>query len=277
MAAKPGFQLHDYRGSGRSSTAIPALLTLNVICYVLQVVAQDRMDVPGHDAITAFMSMVSPRVLRGELWRLVTYMFAHADHFHIFWNMYGLLIFGRGVEAALGTRRFYLLYFVSGLTGGLLHLVFNLGSPIPMLGASGAVLGVTAAAALLFPLQELLVMCVLPMTMRSFAICFAVISLLMALSGGAGGVAHLAHLGGMVAGFVYVRRQQGGGKGFFESLLPARRDTRRRPSRPKGPLHRCESCGLTEMDDPNMGFRVCSQCAGGKEFCEAHIADHSHE
>ena len=134
----------------------------------------------------------------------------------------------------------------------------------------------TVAAGMLFPQMQVLVFLVLPMKMRSFVICYAVLSLGMALSGPGDGIAHLAHLGGMVGGYLcMVRFRTRGLRGFFSSLLPRFKRVRP-PARVAQTLHCCAVCGATEESDPGTDFRVCSGCADGAEYCAAHIKEHPH-
>ncbi len=144
-------------------------------------------------------------------WRLLTYQFLHADSFHIFGNMLGLYFLGPSLERFWGSRRFVLFYLLCGMAGGLTYILLvsvgwlGAGS---LVGASGAVLGVLAACAVLFP-HFTLVFFVFPVAIRLLAVGLALVYLVNVLvgigRGGAGGDA--AHLGGMVAGLAYVLAQ----------------------------------------------------------------------
>ena len=274
------FEVHDYHGRGSDIAGLSGFVTLCVAAFFFQRVAQGQLEEGVRtDRVTAFLWFSADGLRHGELWRLFTYMFAHGGFSHLLWNMYGLILFGRAVEGAIGTLRFVLLYLVSGLAGGLLYLVFNFSSPIPMLGASGAVLGVTVAAAMLFPDDMILAFLFLPMKMRTFVICYAVLTAGMSVWGGdAGGIAHLAHLGGMVGGYLYLRwvQARSGGR-FLRTLVPVPRKLPQLVPPGKRALHRCAVCGRTEQDDAKLEFRVCSQCAGGQEYCTEHLGAHAHQ
>lgn len=146
-------------------------------------------------------------------WTLVTYMFLHGGLGHLFFNMLGLYFFGPVLEARLGSRHFLRLYFASGLAGGLLSIAFTpFGQAVvPIIGASGAVFGVELAFAYFWPRQQILIWGVFPIEARWLVAVMTVLSLWGGLQGG-GGVAHFAHLGGFVGGFLYLkwmeRRQQ---------------------------------------------------------------------
>ena len=142
-------------------------------------------------------------------WQLLTAGFLHSpdNFFHLFFNMYSLYLFGKLVIPHIGGRNFLFLYLISVLTGNLLFLVLNWGSPIPLVGASGAVFGVMAAAALLEPERRftLLFFPFKPLKTTTLVICFAVVEILMQISGRDSGIAHLAHLGGLVGGYLFIR------------------------------------------------------------------------
>jgi membrane associated rhomboid family serine protease len=146
-----------------------------------------------------------------QVWRLLTYMFVHAGWGHLFVNMWGLFLFGRALEDRLGPARFMYLYLTSGLVGGLVWLAANW-SPraLPVVGASGAVFGVMVAAAMVYPnMMIMLLIPPIPMRLKTFVCGYAIIEILMAISQAknrGGGIAHIAHLGGILGGYLYMRR-----------------------------------------------------------------------
>jgi len=144
----------------------------------------------------------------GQPWRLLTYQFLHADPWHIFGNMLGLFFLGPSLERFWGSRRFVLFYLGCGVAGGLTYILLaTLGwlSAGLMVGASGAVLGIVAACAVLFP-HFTLVYFIFPVPIRILAVGLMLIYTINVLvgvgQGGAGGDA--AHIGGMLAGFACV-------------------------------------------------------------------------
>lgn len=149
-----------------------------------------------------------------QLWRFVTYQFLHSTRGfgHIFWNMLWLYFFGTMLEPVWGSRKFLIFYLVCGAAGGLLYPPLALVGWLdkgPLVGASGAILGVLVAVAILFPTSRILFFGIFPVRVRIVAIVFLVFAILTLLRpyqvGNAGGEA--AHLGGMVAGAVYVFSQ----------------------------------------------------------------------
>ncbi len=147
-----------------------------------------------------------------QLWRLITYQFLHdPDGFgHIFFNMLALFFFGPMFERLWGSRKFLVFYLVCGAMGGLLYILLVLtrflSLPLPLIGASGAILGLIAAAAVLFPRAKVYVMGIFPVPLMVLAIFLALISVMTIFRrselANAGGEA--AHLAGMAAGAIYV-------------------------------------------------------------------------
>jgi membrane associated rhomboid family serine protease len=154
---------------------------------------------------------VWPETLRTtmQVWRYITYQFLHADLGHIFWNMFVLYFFGTMIENLWGSRKFLTFYLVCGMTGGIFYPILALIGWLPLahlIGASGSILGMLAAAAILFPRMVVYVFGVFPLKMYVLAIILVAMSLLSILrpdvSPNAGGEA--AHLGGMCAGAIYI-------------------------------------------------------------------------
>jgi len=158
---------------------------------------------------------------RLQLWRLVTFQFLHGGWQHIFWNMFGLWMFGRVVEMHIGPRRFMWLYLLSGIAGGLTecglnYFLYSQGHVghinVPIVGASAGVCGVLIAFAMLNPNAQILLMFIVPIRAKWFALGYAVLTTIWAwesfqiASAGQRGptVAHAAHLGGMVCAVVWL-------------------------------------------------------------------------
>lgn len=141
-------------------------------------------------------------------WQLFSSGFLHADLFHLAMNMFGLWIFGRDIERVLGGIRFLQLYGASLLTGSLTQLVVvsALGTQAPTLGASGAVFGLLGAFALLFPRRRMLFLLLpVPIPARLFVLLYALFELGSGVTGSFSGIAHFAHLGGLVGGLLLLR------------------------------------------------------------------------
>ncbi|NIT69789.1 rhomboid family intramembrane serine protease [candidate division KSB1 bacterium] len=136
-------------------------------------------------------------------------MFLHGGIWHILINMFILWMFGCEVERTLGTREFTKYYTICGVGAGILHLLVNFDSGIPVIGASGAIFGVMVAFAVLFPdrIITLLLFLFLPVQIKAkyLVMIFAGIQLFLGVFGSDIGVAYFAHLGGMAVGFVYLK------------------------------------------------------------------------
>ncbi|HDH81756.1 MAG TPA: rhomboid family intramembrane serine protease [Thermoplasmatales archaeon] len=149
-----------------------------------------------------------PAYLNGvsRLYTLFTSMFIHADIFHILMNMLIFLLIGIPFEQRVGSRKFAAVYFISGIFGAIFFSIFNWGSNTMLVGASGAIFGVFGAFASLYPRDKVVMPIPLPimlfvrMPVIVATIMFASIESLYALSSMSDGVAHLAHIGGLVSG-----------------------------------------------------------------------------
>ncbi len=166
-----------------------------------------------------------------DYWPFLTSMFLHGGWLHIIGNMWMLWLFGDNVEDRMGPLRFLVFYLLCGVLSGVAHMALNPTSPVPTIGASGAIAGVLGAYFVLFPFAQVIVM--VPILFFPFfftlpAVVFLALWFLMQFLSGtvavhgaaAGGVAWWAHVGGFVAGAVLYR--------FF--LHPERRPGRYRPS-----------------------------------------------
>ncbi len=180
------------------------------------------------DEILQSFKLVPRDVLHGEIWQPFTYLFLHSlsGPGHILFNMLGLWMFGAPIEQTWGTRRFLQYYFVCGVGAGICVVVANLlfGNPnVAVLGASGAIYGLLLAFGMLFPDQEVLVMFFFPMKAKYMVMIFGGIAFVFSFQSGST-VSNLAHLGGMIFGFLFIRSQFGSrrrgiaGPGFVEGL-----------------------------------------------------------
>ncbi|HEX4388833.1 MAG TPA: rhomboid family intramembrane serine protease [Steroidobacteraceae bacterium] len=174
-----------------------ALILANVAVYLLEIATGGR--ILGPFALWPLHSgLFHP-------WQLVTYGFLHDPNTfaHIFFNMFALFMFGRSLELYWGGTRFLIFFLVCVLTAGLTQLAVTAGTsaPEPTLGASGGVFGVLLAFAWLFPRQKLFVIPIpIPIPAWLFVTLYAIAELFFGVTGRWQGVAHFAHLGGMLGG-----------------------------------------------------------------------------
>ena len=148
------------------------------------------------------------------LWQLGTYLFLHGGFFHILFNMLALWMFGSELESLWGTKRFVRFYFITGVGAALCSTVVAPNSTIPIIGASGAIYGILAAYGLLFPDRILLLYFVIPIKAKYFVLILGALAFWSSISATGGGVAHIAHLGGMLFGWLYLRGPRAGLRGF---------------------------------------------------------------
>jgi len=187
---------------GRITPGVKALVISNVSVFALQVLAQ----LTGRGGIETIFGL-KPRLVYENLfiWQIVTYMFLHSTGWlgHLLLNMLMLWMFGTEVERAWGTREFVKYYFICGIGAGIVTcLTFPDSTTI---GASGAIFGVMLAFGLLYPNRQILFWFIFPMRAISFVLLCTGIEL-FSLLGLQDGVAHLAHLGGMLFGYIYLKR-----------------------------------------------------------------------
>jgi membrane associated rhomboid family serine protease len=177
---------------------VQRLLIANVLMFFVQMMS------PG---VTSLLMFIPSEVLLHP-WTIITYMFLHGGFGHIFFNMLALYFFGPPVEQRMGGNRFITLYLVSGIVGALFSIVLG----IPVIGASGAVMGVSLAFARFWPRQQVLIWGVLPIEARWLVIIYAAIDVLGFAGYGTRGIANLAHLGGFAGALLYLlylERRQG--------------------------------------------------------------------
>jgi membrane associated rhomboid family serine protease len=188
-----------------------ALLVANVLAYLLM--AGSGLPVVEWFALwppAGFGSLFEP-------WQVVTYSFLHGGLAHIAFNMFALYTFGGPIERLFGSRFYALYYFACVVSAAICHLIVTSwlgGPPVPTVGASGGVYGLLLAYGLYFPNQRVMLLIPpIPMRARTLVIAFAVLELFFGVTGTQAGVAHFAHLGGMLGGWLMIEyRKRGGGR-----------------------------------------------------------------
>ncbi len=211
-------------GGGGFLASIPTvtknLIIINVIIFVATLINQEFM--------VGTFALFYPTSPFFHWWQVVTHMFMHGGFWHIFFNMYTLLMFGGVVERIIGPKKFLLFYFICGLGAVALHLGVEYlqmqaymdgaaqGSAralqnievikmTPTVGASGAIYGVLMGYAMLFP-ESRMTLLFPPVTLSAkwMVVVFAAIELVTGVTGLASGIAHFAHLGGMLIGWLMI-------------------------------------------------------------------------
>lgn len=197
-----GRPAYTFIAGGGMGGAVRTLLLLNVAVFVLQVFD----GFAGGGMLTGSFGLRPADVTqRFFLWQLVTYIFLHAGFMHILFNMFFLWMFGGELERTWGSREFCRFFFVCGIGAGISTVIVDWNSPVSTIGASGAVYGILLAYGVLFPRRIILIWGIFPIQARYLVMILGGISFISSLDQSSSGIAHIAHLGGMVFGYLYLR------------------------------------------------------------------------
>jgi membrane associated rhomboid family serine protease len=185
---------------------IKYLLISNVIIFLFQFLFLGTFKIKGFQLGPWFMNTFSLMPLgHGFMpWQLFSYMFMHAGFLHLFFNMFALWMFGMELENLWGSKKFILYYLMCGVGAGLANLLI---APLfthagPTIGASGSVYGILVAFGMMFPERKILIYFLFPIKAKYFVLLYMVIEMISV--GNTDGIAHFAHLGGALVGFIYI-------------------------------------------------------------------------
>lgn len=178
-------------------TVVKNLLIINVIMFLATIVLEKY----GYLTITNMLALWPINTPFFRLWQPITYMFMHASIDHLFFNMFALWMFGYVLENYWGARRFLIYYLVCGLGAALISIFVSQG---PTVGASGAVYGILLAFGMMFPEERIYLYFLLPIKAKWFVIGYAAIELFEGVFMTHDGIAHFAHLGGMLFGLILI-------------------------------------------------------------------------
>jgi len=211
------FPLRDTIPSKRTPIVVWVIILVNVLAFLheLQLPEDARNELIDRFAVVPIRLDLQPRAFfhaPQDYLTLVTSMFLHGSLLHVLGNLWTLAIFGDNVEDRMGKLRFLVFYFLCGIVAGAVHVYFNADSPVPTIGASGAISGVMGAYFVLFPRARvitLIPLIIYPLFVELPAYVFLGVWFAAQLMSGTqslaapeepGGVAFLAHVGGFVAG-----------------------------------------------------------------------------
>ena len=197
-------------------SAVKILVAANVLVFILQSLSRSALD--------ELFGLWPLQPIDGQsyfhLWQIITYAFLHStgNITHLLFNMLGLWMFGAEIERCVGPRRLLACYFASVVTAALSQLFIPIlfgAPPAPTIGASGGVFGLLLAYAFLFPTRKVIPLFPpIPMPAWLFATLYAGVELFLGVTGTFSGVAHFAHLGGMVGSALVImqwRQARAGG------------------------------------------------------------------
>jgi membrane associated rhomboid family serine protease len=184
--------------------AVRFLLIANVAFFAVEALSGSS----GLIAYLALWPIGTSGPVSFEPWQLVTYSFLHANFWHLFVNMFALYMFGGELERLWGQRRFVQLYFASVVAAAVSQLLFSAFSgapPYPTVGASGGVFGLLLAYAMYFPHRTIVLLIPpIPMPAWLFVTLYGLLELYLGITGTQEGVAHVAHLGGMLGAWLMI-------------------------------------------------------------------------
>ncbi len=191
---------------------IKNLLIINCVVFFIQIVGEQVRIAPGlyfSDVIIKYFALIPIEGIGSASfypWQLITYQFMHGGFAHIFFNMFSLWMFGMEIENMWGSKKFLYYYLLCGISAGIFHLSLSpllTGGTGPTIGASGAIFGVLVAFGMIFPNRYIFLYFLVPVKAK-YLIAFFILIEIFAINNAAPAVAHLAHLGGALAGFLFI-------------------------------------------------------------------------
>jgi rhomboid family protein len=187
---------------GPVTRTVKILIITNVAVFLLLAFS----ELAGSHFLISYFGLIPARVTHNlMLWQLVTYMFLHAEILHLFFNMLTLFMFGNDLERHWGTERFLKYYFITGIGAGVCSWLVAMDSAAATIGASGAIYGLLLAYGLLYPNRIVFLNFLIPVKVKYLVLLMGAIAFFSSLSGGESGISHIAHLGGMLVGLVFLK------------------------------------------------------------------------
>jgi membrane associated rhomboid family serine protease len=194
---------------GPVTRTVKILISVNIAVYLLQVV----FHLFGSHFLDLYFGLVPIRVTQDlMLWQLVTYMFLHGGVVHIFFNMLTLFMFGNELERYWGTHRFLSYYFVTGIGAGVCSWLVAMNTWTIVIGASGAIYGLLLAYGVTYPNRIVYLNFLVPVKVKWMVIIMGAFAFLSSITGSEPGIASIAHLGGMIVGYLILKGSAWGGR-----------------------------------------------------------------
>src|SRR5882762_3971943 len=217
MASRPGIRNYRFSFNFFLTPAVQWLLIANVGIFFFEILLRTFSGLSAYNWFVKAFGLVPSAVTHGlRIWQPFTYLFLHdgSTIWHILSNMFFLYMFGRELELAWGRNRFLQYYFLTGVGAGIINVIVKIslfwGRPsadIATIGASGAIFGVLLACAIVFPDRQVVMFPIpIKMSMRTFVIAMTALEFLGTFGLGGDNISHICHLGGMLVGYVYLRR-----------------------------------------------------------------------
>jgi membrane associated rhomboid family serine protease len=204
--SQPGYAPQMRLGFPSLTPVVKWLLVINVSVFLINFIFSSR-EGTGMTFLQAYFALIpTTPMLTLQLWRLITYQFLHWDFNHILFNMLGLFFLGPSLERQWGSKKFLTFYLSCGVAGGLFYVLLVTAGflpPVPMAGASGAILGVLTACAILFP-HFVVFIVIFPVPIRVAAIILMGIAMVTVFSKGVNAGGEACHFAGIAVGAIYV-------------------------------------------------------------------------
>jgi len=218
MAAPRGIRNYRFSFNFYVTPAVQWLLIVNIGIFFLEILLRTFWGISTYNWFVLAFGLVPSAVTHGlRIWQPITYLFLHdgSTIWHILTNMFVLFMFGRELELVWGRTRFLQYYFLTGVGAGLINVIVNTvpvfwghrPSDVPTIGASGAIFGILLACAIVFPDRQVIMFPIpIKMTMRTFVIVMTILEFLATFGLGGSNISHICHFGGMLVGYLYLRR-----------------------------------------------------------------------
>jgi len=201
---------------GPATWAVKSIIVANIVVYALQTFSGllkinlikiiDEMYSVQVPILEYYFGLSPYQVTHGfMIWQFVTYMFLHGGVFHILINMLMLYMFGNELERLWGTRRFVQYYLITGIGAGVCSWIVGINSPAITIGASGAIYGLLMAYGVTYPDRIVYLNFLFPVKVKWMVLIMGAVAFFSSLGGSNAGIAHVAHLGGMLVGYAYLK------------------------------------------------------------------------
>ena len=188
---------------GPATRTIKSLIIINVAVFISQLAFRTLF---GSNLIESFFGLMPARITyEFALWQFASYMFLHGSVFHIFFNMLTLYMFGNELVRYWRPRRFLVYYFVTGIGAGVCSWIVSMHSPVVVIGASGAIYGLLLAYGLTYPNRIVYLNFLFPIKVKWLVVIMGAGAFFSSISGSDPEVANIAHLGGMIVGYIFLK------------------------------------------------------------------------
>lgn len=219
----------QFRFGGPLTPMVKRLMIANAVIFLAQQIIGQIFP----DSLEFFFGLSHAGLIHEfKIWQILTYMFFHGGWLHIIFNLLALWMFGGELEQIWGGRLFLKFYLYTGVGAGAFiaamnyYIFMNYNANPVTIGASGAIYGILLAYGLTWPNREVLLYFIIPVKIKYLVIIFGLIEFfgtLSSVSGKAGGISHIGHLGGLISGFIYImyksKFSSSNKEGFFGKLL----------------------------------------------------------